>query len=196
MNGLGQRIKEVRRKRGLSQKAFAEVLGVSGSHVSTIETGAAAPSKQLIKAICREYGVREEWLVEGKSILSEEDGLSSEQIADLESNLEAVSKKGIYRVLDAYSEIILQMSESLWEYSFCYREIGVPDEKLLAIKDELEDMLASLRRDLDWFFDKLKEQKPHKFISPDELREMARKAMKSSREQGDGEEGKSEEEDL
>lgn len=172
MSELSNRIRKLRQKRGLSQEIFAKALGVSRSHISTIETGAARPSKQLIKSICREFGVREEWLLEGKNLLGEEDGLSNDEIDDFELDIRNISNTGLYNILDVYCEIILRMEESLWEYSFAFREIGKPDARLLEIKAELDSSLDSLKRKLEWFFNILKNQEHIKIKSPKEIKEL------------------------
>jgi len=172
MTELSNRIRKLRQKKGLSQEIFAKALGVSRSHISTIETGAARPSKQLTKSICREFGVREEWLLEGKNLLGEEDKLSNNEIDDFELDIRNISNTGLYNILDTYCEIILKMEESLWEYSFAFREIGKPDAKLLEIKEELYSSLALLRRKLEWFFNILAKQEHVKFKSLEEIREL------------------------
>ena len=60
--GIGNRIKRVRKWARESQQVFADALGVDRSHISKIETNTAKPSEQLLKSICRTYGIREEWL--------------------------------------------------------------------------------------------------------------------------------------
>lgn len=56
------RIKELRLARGLTQKNFAESLGIVQGYLSLIERGKKIPSRTLLMAICYVYSVREEWL--------------------------------------------------------------------------------------------------------------------------------------
>jgi transcriptional regulator with XRE-family HTH domain len=65
MSDLAERIKQLRDMMGISQHVFASSLGVNRSHISKIETSAASPSEQLLKSICREFDIREEWLKSG-----------------------------------------------------------------------------------------------------------------------------------
>jgi len=185
MSGLPNRIRKLRRKRGLSQEIFAKSLGVSRSHISTIETGAARPSKQLIKSICREFGVREKWLLEGKRQLGEADGVSNDEAEDFELDIRNISNTGLYNILDGYCEIILRMMESLWEYSFAFREVGKPDAKLLEIKAELDGLLISLRRRLELFFNILEKQEHIKLKSFKEISELSIKQKDSSKKKLD-----------
>ncbi len=61
----GDRVKDVRKSLGLTLEKFGEKLGVQKSAVSKIEHGQCAVSDQMLKAICREYGVNENWLLNG-----------------------------------------------------------------------------------------------------------------------------------
>jgi transcriptional regulator with XRE-family HTH domain len=59
---LNDRIKKIRKALGFSQMVFSKALGISRGHVSSVETGAAEPSEQLINLICATWGVNKEWL--------------------------------------------------------------------------------------------------------------------------------------
>lgn len=65
MTSIGERIKEVRNGLGLSQQKFGERLKVTKAHISKIELSKDNPSDMLIKLICMEFNVNEEWLREG-----------------------------------------------------------------------------------------------------------------------------------
>lgn len=69
---MNERIKELRKTLGLSQEAFAERLGLKGSAVSHLESGRRNVTTQNINAICREFGVNEEWLRTGSGNMFEE----------------------------------------------------------------------------------------------------------------------------
>ena len=49
---LGNRLKEARRERKLSQGALAEMVGVSRNTISSIETGQYSPTAKLALLIC------------------------------------------------------------------------------------------------------------------------------------------------
>lgn len=90
MSQVAERIKEIRSIMDVSQKLFTERLGVSRSHISKIETGAVNPSNQLIKSICREYGIREKWLREGKGRI-EKKPLTYKEVKELDQGLERIA---------------------------------------------------------------------------------------------------------
>lgn len=62
---LGERIKEVRTNKGLTQEQFSGKIGLSRNYVARIEIGERLPSDRTIKDICREFGVDELWLRTG-----------------------------------------------------------------------------------------------------------------------------------
>ena len=53
----GQRIKQVREAAGLTQEAFAEILGLGVKHISAIECGAVGVSLNTIRKICQMLAV-------------------------------------------------------------------------------------------------------------------------------------------
>ena len=59
------RLKEVRKSTGLSQRKFADALGVSLSNIESYEMGRRSPSDAFIQLICTRYGVNETWLRSG-----------------------------------------------------------------------------------------------------------------------------------
>lgn len=48
---LGNRVRDLRKKRGLTQVELAEMLGVDRSYLSEIETGKKDPSLRVLKTI-------------------------------------------------------------------------------------------------------------------------------------------------
>ncbi|MBQ4065694.1 MAG: helix-turn-helix transcriptional regulator, partial [Clostridia bacterium] len=57
VKAIGNRIKDLRKERGLSQGAFAEALGVSFQAVSGWERGIAAPDLENLMKIAAFFGV-------------------------------------------------------------------------------------------------------------------------------------------
>jgi transcriptional regulator with XRE-family HTH domain len=50
----------------MSQKEFAENIGISQGHLSVVEKGNQHPSGTLLLATCHRFKVQEEWLMSGK----------------------------------------------------------------------------------------------------------------------------------
>lgn len=62
---MNERIKEVRKARGLSQDEFGRRLGVTRGAVTNIELNKVEPKPLFVDLICREFDVNEEWLRTG-----------------------------------------------------------------------------------------------------------------------------------
>lgn len=64
---MKDRIRELRKDYlQMTQQAFAERLGFSQNFIWQIEKGERTPSDRTVSDICREFGVREEWLRTGE----------------------------------------------------------------------------------------------------------------------------------
>lgn len=66
METIGERIKKIRKSNGLTIVDFGKRIGVSNPAVSMMENGKSNPSNQTIVAICREFGINEDWLRTGE----------------------------------------------------------------------------------------------------------------------------------
>ena len=62
---FGKRMKEARNKKGLTQEALAELLGVDRLHVNRLEKGAKACSIDLLMDISKLLGVSSDYLLKG-----------------------------------------------------------------------------------------------------------------------------------
>ena len=59
---MKKRIKELREDLALSQEKFGNLVGVTRSHIASMENGKALASKRVIKDIAEACGVNEEWI--------------------------------------------------------------------------------------------------------------------------------------
>ena len=62
---IGIRIKMIRKEANLTQGEFGSRIGISLSGVSSLEVGKNTPSEQTIRAICSEFNINRDWLVDG-----------------------------------------------------------------------------------------------------------------------------------
>lgn len=65
MNAIGNRVREIRKEKKLTQKALAEKLGMSENYIWQVEKGERSPSDRTIADICRVFGVNDVWLRTG-----------------------------------------------------------------------------------------------------------------------------------
>jgi SOS-response transcriptional repressor LexA len=69
---IGSRIKAARLAKGLTQKEFAESLGIVQGFLSGIERERKKPSDTLLIALCHHYRINEEWLFTGNGSMFRE----------------------------------------------------------------------------------------------------------------------------
>lgn len=108
---MNKRIEATRKHYGLTRAAFGERIGVSGDVINNLERGRVEIKDHIIRLICMEYNVNEEWLRTGKGEMFI-DISHEEEIADLTLKLlreEPDSFKN--RVISVLS----RMTEDEWE---------------------------------------------------------------------------------
>lgn len=69
---MKDRIKCIRKEKNMTQTAFGDRIGVKGNTVTNYEKGLRVPSDAVIKMICQEFQIREEWLKFGKGQMHKE----------------------------------------------------------------------------------------------------------------------------
>ena len=62
MASIGERIKEIRKDNGKSQRAFASSIKIGQSTLAMFENGQREPKDIHIEQICLKYGINENWL--------------------------------------------------------------------------------------------------------------------------------------
>lgn len=62
LNSIGEKIKAIRLDNKLRQIDFAEMICISQSHLSNIESGQDYPSKAVIRLIALQFGIDENYL--------------------------------------------------------------------------------------------------------------------------------------
>ena len=67
-----ERVRVVRKSEKLTLEEFGKRLGVTRGAVSAIENAVRGLTDQMCRSICREFGVREEWLRTGEGAMREE----------------------------------------------------------------------------------------------------------------------------
>ncbi|MEA5016155.1 MAG: helix-turn-helix transcriptional regulator [Candidatus Limiplasma sp.] len=72
---FGDRIKQLRKAKGLTVEQFGESLGGSKSVAANLEYGRVEPSEMVLNLICLKHGVSYKWLKDGigEMYASEED---------------------------------------------------------------------------------------------------------------------------
>lgn len=106
----GERVREIRKAKGLTLEKFGDKIGLKKNSVSQIENGKNELTEANAKAICREYNVSEKWLKNeaGEMFLVDR----QEQIAKLTADLFKGEKKSFKERLIL---ALAGLDESEWE---------------------------------------------------------------------------------
>lgn len=84
---MNERIKEIRKRLGLSQEEFGKRLGVTRGAITNIELNKVDPKPLFVDLICKEFNVSDTWLRTGEGemfIQLNEDQELLEVLADLQ----------------------------------------------------------------------------------------------------------------
>ena len=113
---VGDRVREVRKKAGLTMKQFAEPLGLSESAISRIESGSANPSDGALRLICAVYGINYDWLLTGSGDMQavDPDAIIEELAAQKNWDAETVDiLKKMFRLPDDKFQLVMKLIESM-----------------------------------------------------------------------------------
>ncbi|WP_279309991.1 helix-turn-helix domain-containing protein [Romboutsia sp. 1001285H_161024_C4] len=69
---LVKRIKEVRKSRKLSQKAFGDRLNISQGQIGSYETGHRNIPERTVKEVCDKFGINEDWFITGNGEMNKD----------------------------------------------------------------------------------------------------------------------------
>lgn len=100
---MKDRIKKIRKEAGLTQKEFAERLGIKQNTVATYEMGRIGISDAIIISICREFNINEEWLRTGTGEMKGDNNLEERFLSNI-SNLKHTDDDTIIRWINAVAE--------------------------------------------------------------------------------------------
>lgn len=140
-----ERVRALRKAKGLTLEKFGERVGLKRSSLSMVETGVNAVSPQLRRSICREFGVREEWLRDGTGEM--EDSTDTFDLDELADRNHATPLER--ELIKAYFELDVQMRRIVVEkFSNVFGKFdvaeftSVPDEELELAHQILQDKRA------------------------------------------------------
>lgn len=108
---MNERIKEIRKKEGLSQQKFADKLGIARGNIAAYEVGKNAPSDAVISLICSKFNVNEVWLRTGNG----EPTIKltrNQEIAKFANDVMDLPDKNIKK---RFIEALAKLNENDWE---------------------------------------------------------------------------------
>lgn len=98
---MNERLRDLRKELGLNQVEFGERIGIGGTAISKIEKGDRGLTEALLRSICREFDVNEEWLRYGTGAMFNQKNM------DLIDQLSNKYDLGLYgrQLLETYLEL-------------------------------------------------------------------------------------------
>lgn len=106
---MNNRFKEIREKLGFSQEKFGEIIGLSKSGISNIESGQRNVTDKHIKLLCSELNINPDWLRTGEGkMFNESDEFSLDEYAK-QNKLTALE----FDILKTYMELDSDVRKNL-----------------------------------------------------------------------------------
>lgn len=107
---LNERVKQLRKTLDLTMEKFGDRLGVKKNSISQIESGKNSLTEQMIKSICREFDVDEEWLRNGTGSMFIE-RTRDEEIAKFIGTIQSVEDDSFMK---KFISMLAKLDESEW----------------------------------------------------------------------------------
>lgn len=107
---LNERVKQLRKTLDLTMEKFGDRLGVKKNSISQIESGKNSLTEQMIKSICREFDVDEEWLRNGTGSMFIE-RTRDEEIAKFIGAIQSVEDDSFMK---KFISTLAKLDESEW----------------------------------------------------------------------------------
>ncbi|WP_051044313.1 helix-turn-helix transcriptional regulator [Clostridium sp. MSTE9] len=110
-NEIGQRIRETRTQKGLTQKEIAERCGMADSAIRKYESGTVTPKYETLERIGLALGVEPYWLMTGTAAVDKLGQMANEMLTSLKehktklSELEEAMKAVL---LDSYDKLNIE----------------------------------------------------------------------------------------
>lgn len=109
---LGERIKKVRKDKGLTQQKFANQIGTTQNNIASYEIGRREPSAAAVNNICKTFNINEEWLREGKGEMYGPKPTAALELLALDHKL----TNGDYLLIEKFLNLKPEMRRALIDY--------------------------------------------------------------------------------
>ena len=129
---MNERIKVLRKELGLTLDKFGERLGVTKTTISRLENGINNVTEQMIKSICREFNVNENWLRTGEG----------EMFTEIDEEARLMQWAGR----------VLSRQDSDFQHRFVKMLMALTPEQWLLLEEKINELASNpdnLRKDDD-----------------------------------------------
>ena len=111
MTTINERIRQIRQNKQLTQKQFAQMLGISREHLCRIESGKEKPSEQMLLLISIIFGnIDTTWLLNGvgeNMLCNDDEELSLKQMNSAIKSITNTIKTAIYNQSTMVNSLII-----------------------------------------------------------------------------------------
>lgn len=118
---MNNRVRDIRKTLNLTMEKFGERLGVTRTAISNIENSNRKVTEQMLKSICREFNVNENWMKTGEGSMFRELPEEEETAAIVTDLLEEGKGNPFYgvilEIMNTYRELSPQSQEVLLDAS-------------------------------------------------------------------------------
>lgn len=108
VDGVQKRLKTIRNTMNLTQRQFAELIGVSRDVIASWEIGRVQPSEAVLRLICAECRVSYAWLKHGEGVMT-----ASGVTAETEKLVRIM--EGDNTFMKAFLRGLVDMPKEAWE---------------------------------------------------------------------------------
>jgi transcriptional regulator with XRE-family HTH domain len=139
----GRRLAEFRKSLSVSQRVFAESIGVSAGRIGSLETDAANLSRSILSKISEVYGISSDWLLNGRGAMVADDGahpIPVRKIDQLMLMVCAGAVKEEYAKAGVSPDSDTLLTDSTWAYNEVMQRMTDPTDG-----DELEAVIPQVR---------------------------------------------------
>lgn len=149
---IHDRVRELRKNHlKLSQTAFGEKLGVSRSVINNIESNALARPEQklsLLKLICKEFNVNEDWLLNGSGEMFTSDSAEYSTMIDQIMDGESEFAKNIFKTFAAFdAEDWKALERMMKKYKDISSSTEIAGMRIPSSPEELEKLHPPIEMD-------------------------------------------------
>lgn len=137
---MKERIRELRKHLNMTMDEFGARIGLSKAAISLIESGRNGARDQTIFAICREFGVNEQWLRTGEGEMFEQTRASVLDRLSTEYDLSREQRSVIEAFLDLdpqERDVILKYVHNVFDRSAA-QSTAIPDKEARRIAESDE----------------------------------------------------------
>lgn len=142
---INERIKYIRKSKKLTMEMFGNRIGVNKTSISMIESGQNNPSRRTVRAICREFSVREDWLLNGAGEVYEPNGVLDALVQEFGFGEREKHLAELFLTLDeAKRNITLEYLVEVVD-ALNARRLRLEGDELVAEPPEVESLFSKLR---------------------------------------------------